>query len=388
MLERAVELAEGRQRARALVALADLLPEVGEFAPAFETAIRAIQAAESAGDRASVLRATLVRILTEGSVDPSRTMAQGLEEAERVLAEAQALGDPDVRDRAVQAVALERFFLGQTAAAIELMDELFRRAATMSRSDRVEITGQLVVNSYFGSSPVLDALQVLDRTAEVRGDSIAARAHDLRVRGALVGMLGRFEEARSMFEEADGLFDELGAPQSKVTTSQVVAETFRLERRFADAERILREMNATYDAMGETGFNSTVCALLAHVLCDQGRFDEAETFVARSHEMSAEDDFASQASWRMARARVLTDRGLFDEALGSSDEAVAIIEGTDYVDWQGQAHEVRALVLEAAGRGEEARDAFEQALDRFQRKGDQVATERLRARLGTPRSAD
>jgi hypothetical protein len=49
---------------------------------------------------------------------------------------------------------------------------------------------------------------------------------------------------------------------------------------------------------------------------------------------------------------------------------------------------VRALVLEAAGRGDEARASFEQAVDRFEGKGDRVATERLRARLGTPRSAD
>jgi class 3 adenylate cyclase/tetratricopeptide (TPR) repeat protein len=388
LLERSVELAEGSQQARALVALADLLPEVGEFALAFETAKDAIRAAESVGNRALVLRATLVRILTEGSVDPSRTMSQGLEEAERVVAEAEELGDADVRDRAVQTVALERFFLGQTAAAIELMGELFERASTMPRSHRAEITGQLVVNSYFGPMPVPDALHVLDRVTEVRGDSLSVRAHDLRVRGALIGMLGRFEEARSMFEEADGLFDELGTPQSKVTTSQVVAETLRLEGRFEDAERTLREMNATYDEMGETGFNSTVCALLAHVLCDLGRFDEAETFAARSRGMSAEDDLASQSSWRMAQARVLTDAGRFDEALGISNEAIAIIESTDYIDWQGQAHEVRALGLEAAGRGDEARAAFEQALDRFERKEDRVATERLRARLGTPRSAD
>ena len=383
LLERGVELAEGRLLARALVALAELLPEVGEFALAFETGTRAIEAAGSVGERALVLRATLVRILNEGSVDPSRTMTVGLEEAERVLAQAEALGDPEVRDRAVLAVALERFFLGQTASAIELVDELFERAATMSRRDRAEITGSLVVNSYFGSVPVPDALQVIDRTAEVRGDSISARAHDLRVRGALVGMLGRFDEARAMFEQADAWFDELGTPLARITTSQVIAETFRLEGRFGDAERVLREMNATYDEMGETGFNSTVCAVLAAVLCDQGRYDEAETFAARAREMSAEDDFASQSAWRMAQARVLADRGQVDDALRLADEAIEVAEGTDYLDWQGEAFEVRGVVLEAADRGGDARAAFEQALGRFVRKGDAVAADRIRARLAS-----
>ena len=382
LLERSVELAEDGQRARALLGLAELLPELGEFSRGYEVAIEAIDAAEAVGDRAAAIRAELVRVLTKGSVDRTRTMAQGLEEAEAALADAERLGEPDVRDRALLAVALERFFNGQTAAAMELIEELFERAsATMARRDRVEIAGQLVVNSYFGSVPVEDALEVLDRTAGLRGESFTAQAHDLRVRGALFGMLGRFEEARAMFDEADTLFDELGGPSAKTTTGQVVAETFRREGRLDLAERLLRDMNANYEAMGETGFNSTVCALLAQVLCDQGRFDEAEPFAERSRELSAEDDFASQSEWRAARARILADRGRYDEALELVDQALAISGVTDYLDWQGEGHEVRGEVLAAAGRGDDARAAYGEALDRFERKGNVVSAGRVRERI-------
>lgn len=97
--------------------------------------------------------------------------------------------------------------------------------------------------------------------------------------------------------------------------------------------------------------------------------------------MAAEDDFASQASWRMAQARVLADRGQVEEALRLADEAVAINEATDYLSWQGDGLEVKGMVLETAGRDDEAAAAYEQALDRFERKGNVVAAGRVRARM-------
>jgi Flp pilus assembly protein TadD len=155
----------------------------------------------------------------------------------------------------------------------------------------------------------------------------------------------------------------------------------RLEGRLEDAERLLREMSAAYDSIGEAGFNSTILAVLANTLCDMGRYDEAEPLAARSRELSADDDFATQSSWRMAQARVLADRGAFEDALRLADEAVEISEGTDYLVWQGDAHEARGIVLEAAGRGDDARAAYRESLERYERKGNVVAAERIRSRL-------
>jgi predicted negative regulator of RcsB-dependent stress response len=122
-------------------------------------------------------------------------------------------------------------------------------------------------------------------------------------------------------------------------------------------------------------------ALLASVLCDLERFDEAETNARRSRELSAEDDFASQAAWRIAQARVLSHRGEYDEAIALADEAVAINETTDYLTWQGESDEVRGMVLTAAGRTHEALEAYTRALDRFDRKGVVPAAARVRARI-------
>jgi class 3 adenylate cyclase/tetratricopeptide (TPR) repeat protein len=381
LLDRCVELADNTDRVAALVALADLLPEVGEYTEGHRVAGIAVEAATVLGDRAAALRAELVQNFTKLSVDPGWSMAQARAVAQRVLEEAELLDDTSLQDRAILAVAQELFFLGRTSEAIDTLDRLSDRAPAMSRRERTDVAAQLVVNAYFGAVPVEDAFEMLERAARIRGESLGGRAHDNRVRGALLGLAGRFDEAHAAFDEADVLYDELGSPSIKVTTNQVVGETLRLEGRLDDAERVFRAMNEAYDAMEEKGFNSTVCAVLAHILCDQGRFAEAEEFARRSREMSAEDDFASQAEWRTAQARVLVDRGRFDEALTLVDEAILVAQDTDYLDWQGQGFETRGDVLAAAGLGDDARDAYAEALDRFERKGNVVAAARIQQRL-------
>jgi class 3 adenylate cyclase/tetratricopeptide (TPR) repeat protein len=381
LLDRSIDLSDGMLRVQALVRLSVLLPELGEYAEAHETAVRAIEAAETVGDRPSALRAELVRILNRGSIDPTHTMEMGRTAIEAVLAEAERLGDADLRDRAVLAMTLIAFFLGKTSDAMAMIDELSDRVPTMSRRDRGELAGQMAICAYFGSVPVDDAFGVLDRAAQLRGESLIGEAHDLRVRSGVLAMAGRFDEADEVVARSRAIYEELGAPTIMITTSQITAETLRLEGRLQEAEGVLREMHEVYDSMGETAFNSTICSLLGHVLCDQGRFDEAEGFAARSRELASEDDFASQGDWRLVRARVLSERGSYDDALTLADEGVAIMDATDYLDWQGGGHEVRGGVLVGAGRGDDARAAYEQAIDRFESKGNVVAAARVRARL-------
>jgi len=83
----------------------------------------------------------------------------------------------------------------------------------------------------------------------------------------------------------------------------------------------------------------------------------------------------------MARARVLVASGAFEQALRLADETVEIMEATDYLVYQGDGHEIRGQVLEAAGRDDDARAAFEEALSRYERKGNVVSAARVRVQL-------
>src|SRR5437773_905361 len=81
------------------------------------------------------------------------------------------------------------------------------------------------------------------------------------------------------------------------------------------AERELRRDYATLTELGEKYFLSTVAGELARVLCAQGRFDEADAMSREAEELADDDDIASQALWRAARAKVAAQRDRFEEAL-------------------------------------------------------------------------
>ena len=85
--------------------------------------------------------------------------------------------------------------------------------------------------------------------------------------------------------------------------------------------------------------------------------------------------------WRQVRAKVLARRGEHAEAERLAREAVAICEETDMLDAQGDAYADLAEVLLLAGRADEAAAALEQALERYERKGNVVMAARTRDRL-------
>jgi class 3 adenylate cyclase/tetratricopeptide (TPR) repeat protein len=379
-LERAIELCEDTDRVREMVMLAEVFDEILDYQRAVDTATRASALADAIGDRRLALRAGLVRSMSKGQVDPTHTIANTRAEVEAALEELNSLGDQTGSDRALTLLARLAFFEGKAAKSFEIANRLTERAS-LTRRQRQELAANMNTAAYFGALTLEEAFRAMERAGEVVGASLTGEAMNLRTMSGLLGMAGRFEEARVSAERSAQLFGELGTPMRHIMSIQVVAETQRLAGRLEEAERLFREATEAFDEVGETGFNSTVCGLLAGTLCDLQRFDEAEAFAEKGRMLAAEDDFASQAAWRMAQGRVLAHRGEFEQALRLADEAVEINEGTDYINWQGDGHEVRGLVLHAAGRGDDAREAFEEAIDRYERKGNVPAAARVRARL-------
>ena len=72
--------------------------------------------------------------------------------------------------------------------------------------------------------------------------------------------------------------------------------------------------------------------------------------------------------WRQVQARVHAHRVEPAEAERLAREAVAIAEQTDALNYQGDALCDLAEVLAAADRRDEASQALEQALERYERK--------------------
>jgi tetratricopeptide (TPR) repeat protein len=126
---------------------------------------------------------------------------------------------------------------------------------------------------------------------------------------------------------------------------------------------------------------STYVPMLGRSLCALGRYSEAEPLANQGRELGHEQDLATQALWRQVQARVLADRGQHVDAEALAREAVAIIERTDGLNFQGDALCDLAEVLTAGGRSDEAAAALTQALDRYERKRNLAMARRVRARI-------
>jgi class 3 adenylate cyclase/tetratricopeptide (TPR) repeat protein len=384
LLTRATDLSEGSDiRPSALFELAYTLFEMNDFQASAQTAEEAVAAARTSGDAVYAARSQLVLTEDMGQTDPTHTLTKTREDAAAGLAELQRLGDDAGIVQATLMLARHVFYEGRCQQSIEITSRLLDRAHELPYSDRRRIATNLSVSGYFGPAPVEEAFRLLEVAAELVRDSVVSQAFLASEAAALLAMQGRADESHAESGRAEQLWMEVGAPAQLVHTNQLRGEAERFLGRSDVAEQLFRRGVEVWDEIGETGFNSTMTALLAGALCDLERFDEAETFVVRSRELSAEDDFASQVAWRMAQARIMSHRGDLEGALALADEAIAINALTDYLAWQAESDEVRGAVLAAAGRTDEALASFRSALERYERKGVVPLVARLRERIAS-----
>jgi ATP/maltotriose-dependent transcriptional regulator MalT len=147
------------------------------------------------------------------------------------------------------------------------------------------------------------------------------------------------------------------------------------------AEAELREGVQVLEAGGERGTMSTASAVLAEVLYQLGRYDEAEEWTRRSERAASPEDVLSQALWRSTRAKVLARRGDAEHALRLSAEAVDWVRRSDGLPPLGDCLVGRAEVLRQLGHPDDARVVLEEALAVYERKGIVPSIERTQTLL-------
>jgi class 3 adenylate cyclase/tetratricopeptide (TPR) repeat protein len=382
LLARAVGLVEGSERARALVELAVADLQLHDFRATAALARESIDEAEKAGDRVAALRARLIAAEAAGQIDPAHSLARTRREVGDALRELEALGDEWGIVRGMLSLARGEFYAGRCDGATELIERLLDRGPELTAPESREAAGTLLLSGYFGTANPDELARIHDRAKGIL--KIEGPLTEVMLSVSAMGqssLWGEQAETTAEAENVERLWDEIADPSVVLSEHQWVGECMRRIARLEEAERYFRLGVEGLDRLGETGFNSSMTGLLARTLCDLGRWREAEGFVERSRAMAAADDFASQVEWRMGLATILMHRGRAGEALPLADEAVEIIETTDYLDMRADAHETRARVLAALGRSDDARAELERALQNYERKGSVPAIERVRGRL-------
>ena len=328
LLRRAVDLVPsgGARRARLLYELGESTGWVGDTNEAFAAYDEAIGLAADAGDRSlewlARIRRSATQMLTDPHGKPTEQFRVELEEARSAFEE---LGD----DAALATVWTE-------LANIEWMPCRYVRATLAAeraieharRSGDVRLLANaiipLIAAQMFGLATPEEGLRTLDELSDDMSDSRLHEAGQLSVRATFTAMQGDLEEARRLMALAGEIAESIGAG---FLLSARAEQLGHIELYAGDAEAAERAFRFNYESlegMGDEGHGSTGAAMLGRVLCDLGRFEEAEGYVEIALRIGAADDLATQVPARSTQALVHASRGEFEVAEQLAREAVEL----------------------------------------------------------------
>jgi class 3 adenylate cyclase len=353
------------ERGPLLAQVAEALLEADEIQRAVEVAGQVRRLADERSSRFARLIELRVAMMADSTSDERAVLAE-LDQLLQVVP-----GDDDeLLARIWELHGLTAFFLGRTDDAIE---SARRGAAAAVRcgNGRVErrTLGSRIAAETHGSTPVPEAIRSSDEILANLSHPLT-RSFVCQKRARLETLAGNYDAARAFYAEAKQLAIDYGFRLRRGVQTQDGAE---LELAAGDpeaAERELRDGYAVLAELGETGFRSTVASLLAEALLAQGRIDEALVAAADALTLAAPDDADPIARVKTIRAVVAAERGALTEAMSLANEALELVEATDWLERQGNAYLALARVHARSGHSRAAAAAAATAKERYAAKGD------------------
>lgn len=244
--------------------------------------------------------------------------------------------------------------------------------ARLAGNDRLvsKVGGIFASNALMGPTPVREAIAQCE---QLLADGLSDRQVECKVMCELAqlrAMNGELEVARALYRRGRALLLDLGQGVYAASTGIDLALT---ELHGGDLALAEREVKADLDflaQMRETYFLSTIAALLAHIVREQGRDEEALALLRTAEEAASEDDVDSQSLVRAIRAPIVARAGELAQAEEMARAAVEMLRETEAPNLKADALFELASVLGIAGKAAEARQAVEEAIALYAEKGN------------------
>ena len=341
---------------------------------------RAADQAAASGDRAGEALARVVSARYRLDFAPETALAELDEFARAALPLLEQVDDHAGLVHVYNAVGESAHHQGRWGEWNESREQALRHAHLTGRQSTQSIGLGAAYQYVIGPVPADELLGRLDLLLQE-----SSHPGLLLNRARLLAMLDRPDEAQQLARQASARLRELTGDDGG---EHYVAEVATFAGDHAAAAIYLREFCDTLETQHHLSRLSTYAPRLGRSLCLVGRYDEAEPLAEQGRALGAEHDALTQTLWREVQALVHAHRERHSQAEPLAREAVAIIERTDWLTYQGDALCDLAEVLAAAGRTDEAAEALEQALERYARKKNlamvsqvRPVLEELRARL-------
>jgi class 3 adenylate cyclase len=376
LLSRAAELTmDDAARVGTLLIAADAKALTGDIAGADATYRSAREGAALTGDELLEAHAELLHLDLVQTTDPNVDEDRVFDLAEQVTTLATARGERLMGAHAEYSRSM--LYLNQ-CRWMDCLAALERAQALIDQNEEPGFSLKIMTFSW-------NAL----RWGPVSADEAIARiqadaADDLREGPALVfiapllAMRGEVAEARRLLEKSRQYFEERGM---RVTLGGNALESQIIERLAGDleaADAAIASGITVMQEMGETGVLSTLASVRADVMYQLGREDEMNAAIDLARETGAPGDISTQAGWRYVAAMAAADKGLMDEARAHIDEAVAMVEATDFPEMRAWTFQALAHVEARAGQRDAWEAALRKALAEHELKGNLVEAQRVR----------
>ncbi len=357
--------------------LVDALYWMGNGASALARADAIAERAAAEGDQVGEMWGRIQAGIIRVSIEPEGAAERLAGIVERAQPVFRAAGSDLALCTACQALGMVAFERAQADAALEAYDQAAVHARRAGLQE--EFLDWRALCRFYGTTPVSGVLAWLDDH-----ESRAGWANwGLRVcRGHALAMIGDFDQARAIFAEARVELAERGGGIGLAVTTGIESATFELLAGDPGAAAELgSEGCALLEELGDMSFLSTAAATRAGALYELDRLAEADSWADRAAELGASEDAFTQLIWRQVKAKLLARAGGHAEAERLAREAVAIGEGTDFLNGQADARADLGEVLALSGRYEDAASELERAEALYDQKGNTVSAQRAHARL-------
>lgn len=230
-----------------------------------------------------------------------------------------------------------------------------------------------------GDTPVVEGIAQCERIISDLPDDRQVQSIVMCIVAQLRAMNGEFDVARALYRKGRAFLRELGQGVSAASTGIDVARVELLAGDLAGAERDVRADYEFLKLMGETYVLSTMAAMLARIVRDLGRYDEALELLATAESVAAADDIDAQVLWRSIRAPIMARAGDLSGAETLVRTALELARTSDAPVLLADTLAELAMVLSHAGRIDDARAAINEAAALYAAKGDIVSAGRSSA---------
>jgi tetratricopeptide (TPR) repeat protein len=204
----------------------------------------------------------------------------------------------------------------------------------------------------------------------------------------LSAMAGRFDDTRELLERTEPVLERYDELVYSWVYLVIVGEAKELIGDRAGAEEALIAKWQWFRDLGDfpvDGRAMHAAYLLALLYCDEGRWDDAERFLAFGDQIPVPSYFLHEAVLGLAaRARVAAYRGDLERGVALGRQAVALAEQSDFLNLQATTWLALGEALRRAGDEQGADAAVGTALDRYSTKGNVAAAARLLDSPTTP----